>query len=145
MPFFKNFFVVLILKLFFRAPIQVLARSSTTQKPEVSGSTFSLVTTSPSPFEVVTRGFSRDFTKQNTGGPSTARPTDEERGETMKKLMKDEEEIITQFYPDYEYEEEEEEETKEEVRKNPVKTNVVNRFRPDTRPKFTVLNFKYYE
>ena len=115
----------------------------------MSGSTFSLVSgsTPASPFEVVTRGFSRDFSKiQNTGGPSTARPTDEERGETMKKLMKDEEkEIITQFYPDYEYEDEEEEENPEEIRKNPVKTNVVNRFRPDTRPKFTVLNFKHYK
>ena len=41
------------------------------------------------------------------------RPSDDERIETMTKLMKDEkkdkEKLITQFYPDYEYEEKPEE------------------------------------
>ena len=48
--------------------------------------------------------------------------------------MKDEKEkAITQFYPDYEYEDEEEE--KEEIRI--IKPDIANRFRPN-RPKFTV-------
>ena len=47
--------------------------------------------------------------------------------------MKDEKEkAITQFYPDYEYEDEEE---KEEIRI--IKPDIANRFRPN-RPKFTV-------
>ena len=47
---------------------------------------------------------------------TTARPSDDERIETMTKLMKDEKEksksneLITQFYPDYDYKEEEVEE-----------------------------------
>merc|ERR1712150_365828 len=77
-----------------RAPIQILARSSTTSIPEVSGNTFNTVTTSP--FAVT-----RDIISIQS---STIRPTEEERAQTIEKLMKDEKEAkaITQFYPDYE-------------------------------------------
>lgn len=74
-----------------------MARSST-QAPEVSGSTFTKApATTPEPVE----------------DTSTIRPSDDERIENMTKLMKDEkkkEDIITQFYPDYEEEKEIEEE-----------------------------------
>lgn len=56
----------------------------------MSGTTFVLNTTTPSP------------------SPTTERPTDDERIKTMTKLMKEDEEVITQFYPDYEYEEDKE-------------------------------------
>ena len=80
---------------FFRAPINVLARS-TTKTPEISGSTFSQTTSTTPP--------SNQFVDQ-----STQRPSDDERMESMTKLMKKEEKtkIITQFYPDYEEEQEE--------------------------------------
>ena len=70
---------------------------------------------------------------------STIRPTEEERAQTIEKLMKDEKEkAITQFYPDYDYEDEEEEEEKIRI----IKPDIANRFRPN-RPKFTV-NFTNY-
>ena len=94
--------------LFFRAPINILARS-TTRVPEISGSTFSQTTASTpasinSNLQVV----------QST----TVRPSDDERIETMTKLMKKEKtKAITQFYPDYDYEKTQEEENiKEEDR-----------------------------
>ena len=74
---------------------------STTRVPEISGSTFSQTTASTpatstnSNFQVV----------QST----TVRPSDDERIETMTKLMKKEKtKAITQFYPDYDYEKTEE-------------------------------------
>lgn len=46
--------------------------------------------------------FEDNFTLQ-----STIRPTEDERADTMEKLMKEEKDhLITQFYPDYDYEEE---------------------------------------
>ena len=81
---------------------------STTRVPEISGSTFSQTTASTpasinSDFQVV----------QST----TVRPSDDERIETMTKLMKKEKtKAITQFYPDYDYEKAEEENIEEEDR-----------------------------
>ena len=81
---------------------------STTRVPEISGSTFSQTTASTpasinSNLQVV----------QST----TVRPSDDERIETMTKLMKKEKtKAITQFYPDYDYEKTEEENIEEEDR-----------------------------
>ena len=75
---------------------------STTEKSDLSGSTFTLA---PKTTEI------QDF------APSTIRPTEDERADSMEKLMKDEKKVsdrpdlITQFYPDYEYESEESENT----------------------------------
>ena len=56
--------------------------------------------------------------------------------------MKDEKEkAITQFYPDYDYEDEEE---VEEEKIRIIKPDIANRFRPN-RPKFTVHFTKYFE
>ena len=98
--------------LFFRAPINILARS-TTRVPEISGSTFSQ-TTASTPASI-----NSDF--QVVQSTTTVRPSDDERIETMTKLMKKEKntKAITQFYPDYDYSEktkEEEENVDEEVR-----------------------------
>ena len=78
----------------YRAPINILARS-TTEKPDLSGSTFTLA---PKTTEI------QDFAR------STVRPTEDERADSMEKLMKDEKKelLITSFYPDYEYESEKE-------------------------------------
>ena len=105
----KKILITPFFHLFFRAPINILARS-TTRVPEISGSTFSQTTASTpasinSDFQVV----------QST----TVRPSDDERIETMTKLMKKEKntKAITQFYPDYDYEKtKEEENVDEEVR-----------------------------
>ena len=81
---------------FFRAPISILARS-TTAKPALSGSTFTL--NPPSTAESSEELFARS---------TTIRPTEDERADSMEKFMKDEKksELITQFYPDYDYESE---------------------------------------
>ncbi len=78
---------------------------SSTQVPEVSGNTVPLVnTTTPSVGDEIV------FV-------TTERPSDDERMDSMTKLMMDdkanhtteeEEDIITQFYPDYEYDSKEE-------------------------------------
>ena len=108
----------------------------------MSGSDFNQVSPSPTPIS-----FNND--DQDTRLlSSTVRPTDEERADTIKKLMKDEEKesgIITQFYPDYEEEDyddiDEEIDNEEQERKTFVKssTPAPNRIRiPNIRPKFSV-------
>ena len=106
----------------------------------MSGSDFNLVSPSPIP-----TSFDNDDDKF-TLRSSTVRPTDEERANTIKKLMKDEKEsgLITQFYPDYEeedYEIDEEVDNEEQERKTFIKssTPAPNRIRiPKDRPKSSV-------
>ena len=107
----------------------------------MSGSDFNLVSPSPIP-----TSFDNNDDNQFTLRSSTVRPTDEERANTIKKLMKDEKEsgLITQFYPDYEeedYEVDEEVDNEEQERKTFIKssTPAPNRIRiPNIRPKFSV-------
>ena len=107
----------------------------------MSGSDFNLVSPSPIP-----TSFDNNDDNQFTLRSSTVRPTDEERANTIKKLMKDEKEsgLITQFYPDYEeedYEIDEEVDNEEQERKTFIKssTPAPNRIRiPNIRPKFSV-------
>ena len=107
----------------------------------MSGSDFNLVSPSPIP-----TSFDNDDDNKFTLQSSTVRPTDEERANTIKKLMKDEKEsgLITQFYPDYEeedYEIDEEVDNEEQERKTFIKssTPAPNRIRiPNIRPKFSV-------
>ena len=82
---------------------------STTRVPEISGSTFSQ-TTASTPATSINSNFQ---VVQST----TVRPSDDERIETMTKLMKKEKtKVITQFYPDYDYEKTEDENIKEKDR-----------------------------
>jgi hypothetical protein len=84
---------------FCRTPIHIISSTTSRSEPVSSGGGISTSQFVPSTTE---SAFEDNFTLQ-----STIRPTEDERADTMEKLMKEEKDhLITQFYPDYDYEEE---------------------------------------